>query len=134
MTTLTTQYKGTLRTENIHTRSSSLVITDAPVDNQGKGEAFSPTDLVCTALSSCMVTTMGILADRENIDLRGMHTEVLKIMASAPRKISEIQITLSHPTLQATEIQKQKLKNAALTCPVALSLHDSVKQTVIFNF
>jgi uncharacterized OsmC-like protein len=134
MTTLTTQYKGTLRTENVHTRSGSVVITDAPVDNQGKGEAFSPTDLVCTALSSCMLTTMGILADREQIDLTGMQTEVLKIMASAPRKISEIQVTLSHPNLQATEVQKQKLRNAALTCPVALSLHDSVKQTVVFNF
>ncbi len=134
MTTLTTSYKGTLRTENVHTRSGSLVITDAPVDNQGKGEAFSPTDLVCTALSSCMLTTMGILADRENIDLRGLQTEVVKIMGSAPRKISEIQITLSHTSLQATEIQKQKLRNAALTCPVALSLHNSVKQTVNFNF
>lgn len=134
MTTLTTEYKGTLRTENIHTRSGSLVITDAPVDNQGKGEAFSPTDLVCTALSSCMLTTMGILATRENIDLNGLQTEVVKIMGSAPRKISEIQITLSHPALNVTEVQKQKLKNAALTCPVALSLHESVKQTVIFNF
>jgi putative redox protein len=134
MTTLTTVYKGDLRTENIHTRSGSAVITDAPVDNKGKGEAFSPTDLVCTALSSCMLTTMGILADRENVDLAGLKTEVIKIMGSAPRKIAEIQITLSHDDLQATDVQKQKLKNAALTCPVALSLHDSVKQTVIFNF
>ncbi|MFZ2904855.1 MAG: OsmC family protein [Cyclobacteriaceae bacterium] len=134
MTTLTTEYKGTLRTENIHTRSGNKVITDAPVDNQGKGEAFSPTDLVCTALSSCMITTMGILADREGVDMRGMQTEVVKIMGSSPRKIAEIQVTLSHPTLQATDVQKQKLRNAALTCPVALSLHDSVKQTVTFNF
>ena len=134
MNTLTTEYKGSLRTENIHTRSGSLVITDAPVDNQGKGEAFSPTDLVCTALSSCMLTTMGILANRENINIVGLKTEVVKIMASSPRKIAEIQVTLSHPTLQVTDEQKKKLKNAALTCPVALSLHDSVKQTVIFNF
>lgn len=134
MTTLTTEYKGSLRTQNTHTRSGTVVITDAPVDNQGKGEAFSPTDLVCTALSSCMLTTMGILAERENIDMRGLHTEVIKIMASAPRKIAEIQITLSHSSLQATDIQKQKLRNAALTCPVALSLHESVKQTVTFNF
>lgn len=134
MTTLTTLYKGSLRTENIHTRSGILVITDAPIDNQGKGEAFSPTDLVCTALSSCMLTTMGILAARENIMLEGLKTEVIKIMNPSPRKISEIQITLSHPALQATEIQKQKLKHAALTCPVALSLHDTVKQTVVFNF
>ncbi len=134
MITLTTSYRGALRTENVHTRSGSLVITDAPVDNQGKGEAFSPTDLVCTALSSCMLTTMAIVADREKIDLKDLQTEVVKIMGSAPRKISEIQMVLSHPTLQATEIQKQKLKNAALTCPVALSLHESIKQTVVFNF
>lgn len=134
MTTLTTVYTGSLRTENLHTRSGSLVITDAPVDNQGKGEAFSPTDLVCTALSSCMVTTMGILAAREHIALEGLRTEVIKIMGSAPRKIAEIQVTLSHPALQATDDQKQKLRHAALTCPVALSLHDSVKQTVVFNF
>jgi putative redox protein len=134
MTTLTTLYEGFLRTQNTHTRSGSLVITDAPVDNQGKGEAFSPTDLVCTALSSCMLTTMGILAARENIDITGMHTEVIKIMASNPRKIAEIQIIMSHPALQATEEQKKKLKHAAQTCPVALSLHESVKQSVTFNF
>src|SRR6186713_2309073 len=117
MTTLTSVYKGSLRTENTHTRSGQLVITDAPVDNKGKGEAFSPTDLVCTALSSCMLTTMGILANRENIDIKGLQTEVVKVMGTAPRKISEIQVTLSHPSLQVTEEQKQKLKNAALTCP-----------------
>ena len=134
MTTLTTEYKGSLRTQNVHTRSGSIVITDAPVDNQGKGEAFSPTDLVCTALSSCMLTTMGILAQREGIDMSGMHTEVLKIMTGAPRKIAEVQITLTHSSLRVTDEQKQKLKNAALTCPVALSLNDSLKQTVVFNF
>jgi putative redox protein len=134
MTTLTTEYKGSLRTENTHTRSGTLVITDAPVDNQGKGEAFSPTDLVCTALSSCMLTTMGILAQREGIDMTGLKTEVTKIMGSNPRKIAEIQLTLSHPNLQISDVEKQKLRNAALTCPVALSLHDSVQQTVIFNF
>jgi putative redox protein len=134
MNTLTTSYKGDLRTENIHTRSGNVVITDAPVDNNGKGEAFSPTDLVCTALSSCMLTTMGILANREEIDLRGLKTEVVKIMSPSPRKIAEIQVILSHDSLKVTDAQKQKLKNAALTCPVALSLHDSVKQTVVFNF
>lgn len=134
MTTLTTNYKGSLRTENIHSRSGSIVITDAPVDNQGKGEAFSPTDLVCTALSSCMLTTMGILAERENIDITGMKTEVVKIMGSNPRKIAEIQITMWSDSLVATEEQRKKLRNAALTCPVALSLHDSVKQTITLNF
>ena len=134
MNTLTTNYKGDLRTENTHTRSGNVVITDAPVDNNGKGEAFSPTDLVCTALSSCMLTTMGILANREGIDMRGMKTEVVKIMAPSPRKIAEVQVIMSHDNLTVTDVQKQKLKNAALTCPVALSLHETVKQTVVFNF
>lgn len=134
MTTLTSVYKGTLRTENTHTRSGQVVITDAPVDNKGKGEAFSPTDLVCTALSSCMLTTMGIAADKEGVDMTGMTTEVVKIMTASPRKIGEIQISLSHANLKATPEQIDKIKHAALTCPVALSLHDSVKQTVTFNF
>lgn len=134
MTTLTSVYKGHLRTENAHTRSGERVITDAPVDNKGRGEAFSPTDLVCTALSSCMLTTMAILADQEGVDMTGMQTEVTKIMTSNPRKIGEIQIRLSHPGLKATPEQLDKLKHAAHTCPVALSLHDSVKQTVSFNF
>lgn len=134
MSTLTNTYQGGLRTTLTHTRSGQSFISDAPPDNMGKGEAFSPTDLVCAALSSCMLTTMGIVAERDQIDMTGMRTEVVKIMASNPRKIAEIQITLSHPNLKATEAQKQKLRNTALTCPVALSLHDSVKQTVIFNF
>lgn len=134
MTTLTSVYRGSLRTENIHSRSGQVVITDAPIDNKGKGEAFSPTDLVCTALSSCMLTTMAIVADREGVDMIGMRTEVVKIIAANPRKIAEIQVTLSHPGLKATPEQLDKLKHAANTCPVALSLHDSVKQTVTFNF
>ncbi len=134
MTTLTSVYKGDLRTESVHTRSGSVVITDAPVDNNGKGEAFSPTDLVCTALSTCMLTTMAIWAEREGIDLKGMHVEVIKIMASNPRKIAEIQVKLSKPNLVASPTQKDCLKEIAHTCPVALSLHDSVKQTIQFEF
>lgn len=134
MTTLTSVYKGDLRTESVHTRSGSVVITDAPVDNNGKGEAFSPTDLVCTALSTCMLTTMAIWAEREGIDLKGMHVEVIKIMASNPRKIAEIQVKLSKPNLVASPTQKDRLKEIAHTCPVALSLHDSVKQTIQFEF
>jgi putative redox protein len=128
------EYLGNLRTQANHIKSGEKVITDAPTDNNGKGEAFSPTDLVGAALSSCMMTIMGMLAEREEVDLKGLRAEVVKIMASNPRKIGEIQITFYHPTLKATDVQKQKLKNAALTCPVALSLSDSVKQTVVFNF
>lgn len=128
------EYKGDLRTEARHLRSGQAIITDAPVDNMGKGEAFSPTDLVCAALSSCMMTIMGQVADREGIDLRGLRTEIVKVMASNPRKIAEIGITFSHTNLVATDVQKQKLMNAARTCPVALSLGGDLKQTVTFNF
>lgn len=134
MTTATTIYQGSLRTEATHTRSGQKIVTDAPVDNNGKGEAFSPTDMVSAALSSCMMTIMGMLAEREGIDLTGLQAEVVKVMSSNPRKIAEIQVAFSHPALRATEIQKEKLKRAALTCPVALSLADSLKQTVTFNF
>jgi putative redox protein len=130
----TVEYLGNLRTQAKHLKSGNLVVTDAPTDNNGRGEAFSPTDLVSAALSSCMMTIMGIIAEREGVDLTGLKTEVVKIMANNPRKIAEIQLTFSHPALLATEVQKQKLKQAALTCPVALSLAESVKQTVTFNF
>jgi putative redox protein len=134
MTPITVRYEGALRTEATHTKSGNTIITDAPPDNNGRGEAFSPTDLVCAALSSCMMTIMGMLAEREQIDLKDLRSDVVKIMASNPRKIAEIQINFFHDKLIATDIQNEKLKRAALTCPVALSLSDSVKQTVTFNF
>ncbi|HRJ31734.1 MAG TPA: OsmC family protein [Cyclobacteriaceae bacterium] len=134
MTTLTTVYQGGLRTESTHTRSGNVLITDAPVDNNGKGEAFSPTDLVCTALSTCMLTTMGIWAAREGVDISGMRTEVIKVMGSNPRKIAEIQVKLSQKNLVATNEQKERLKDIALHCPVALSLHESVNQLIEFEF
>lgn len=134
MVSMTGVYLGELRTEATHLRSGNKIITDAPVDNNGKGEAFSPTDLTCASLNSCMMTLMGMLAQREQIDIRGMRSEIVKIMASNPRKIAEVQVSFFHDNLQATETQKEKLKRAALTCPVALSLGDDVKQTVTFNF
>lgn len=128
------EYKGNLRTSAQHLRSGNTIITDAPIDNNGKGEAFSPTDLVSAALCSCMMTIMGQVAERENIPLEGLQADVTKIMTSNPRRIAEIQITFSHPALPITAVQRQKLINAANTCPVALSLAESVKQTVVFNF
>lgn len=127
-------YRGDLRTEVTHLRSGNKIITDAPPDNNGKGEAFSPTDLACAALSSCMMTLMGILARREGIDLAGLRSEIVKIMDNNPRKIAEIQIVFTHVNLVATDVQKGKLRHAALTCPVALSLSENIKQTVTFNF
>jgi uncharacterized OsmC-like protein len=130
----TIEYLGDLRTRAKHLKSGNLVVTDAPVDNLGKGEAFSPTDLVSAALCSCMMTIMGQVADREGIDLKGLSADVVKIMSTNPRRITEIQVTFTHTALQATEVQKQKLRSAAKTCPVALSLAESLKQTVNFNF
>lgn len=134
MVSMTGIYQGHLRTEMTHLRSGNRIITDAPPDNNGKGEAFSPTDLTCASLNSCMMTLMGMLAEREGIDLKGLRSEIVKIMASNPRKIAEIQITFFHENLDATPVQKEKLKRAAMTCPVALSLPETVKQTVTFNF
>jgi putative redox protein len=134
MVTMTGIYLGELRTEATHLKSGNKIITDAPPDNNGKGEAFSPTDLTCASLNSCMMTLMGILANREGIDLTGLRSDIVKIMASNPRKIAEVQITFTHTALNATSVQKEKLKRAALTCPVALSLEPSIKQTVTFNF
>jgi putative redox protein len=134
MASMNGEYLGQLRTQDVHQLSGTKIITDAPPDNNGKGEAFSPTDLVCAALASCMMTIMGILAQRENIELTGMTYDITKIMTSNPRKIAEVQINFSHPSLQADNVQKEKLKRAALTCPVALSLAETLKQTVTFNF
>src|SRR5688572_2340316 len=113
MVTMTGIYLGDLRTEATHLKSGNKIITDAPPDNNGKGEAFSPTDLTCASLNSCMMTLMGMLAQRENINLQGLRSEIVKIMAANPRKIAEIQVTFTHPNLQASEVQKEKLKRAA---------------------
>jgi uncharacterized OsmC-like protein len=134
MATISSEYLGLLRTQAVHTRSGNTILTDAPPDNNGKGEAFSPTDLLCSALCSCMMTIMGILAEREKIDLKGLKADVVKVMAENPRKVKEVQIAFTHSGLNATSDQKEKLKRAALTCPVALSLSDSLTQTVTFDF
>jgi putative redox protein len=134
MVSMTGIYQGKLRTEVTHLRSGNRIITDAPPDNNGKGEAFSPTDLTCASLNSCMMTLMGMVAEREGINLEGLKSEIVKLMASNPRKIAEIHINFFHENLNATDIQKEKLKRAALTCPVALSLPAELKQIVTFNF
>ncbi|MBK5280053.1 MAG: OsmC family protein [Bacteroidia bacterium] len=134
MTTISASYLGSLRTQSTHMKSGISITSDAPTDNNGRGEAFSPTDLVCAALCSCMMTLMGMAAEREKIDLKGLTSDVLKIMGANPRKIAEIQITFLHPNLEATAEQKEKLKHAARTCPVALSLSETVKQSIVFNF
>lgn len=134
MITIKSSYLGNLRTESTHIASGNSLLTDAPLDNNGKGETFSPTDLVASALASCMVTIMGIVAEREGETLEGLNWEVTKIMQSGPRKIKEIQISFNWENPSSDLALRKKLKNAARTCPVALSLDSSILQTLTFNF
>lgn len=134
MPTIKSSYLGNLRTQLEHLQSGNTIITDAPTDNNGRGEAFSPTDLVAGALASCMVTIMGIVANREGKDLSGLSWEVTKIMQASPRKIDEIIVDFDWNKPVEDQIFMQKLKNAAKTCPVALSLDPAIKQTINFNF
>ena len=127
------KYKGSLRTEAKHLGSGSLIITDAPIDNQGKGEAFSPTDLVATALASCMITIMGIVAERDGIDINGVTADVDKIMSKDPRRIGEIRIKISFKHKLSSD-QRDKLERAAKTCPVSGSLNDELKEIVEFSY
>ena len=126
-------YKGSLRTEAIHVRSGNSIITDAPIDNQGRGEAFSPTDLVATALASCMLTIMGIVADRNHIKINGFTAEVEKIMGANPRRINEIKINIRFNE-NFDKKTKRKLENAALTCPVSNSLSENLNESIKFIY
>jgi putative redox protein len=134
MVTATIKYQGNLRTKAVHLKSNTSIITDAPIDNQGKGEAFSPTDLVATALGSCMMTIIGIKAQENNIDLKDFSIAITKIMQSLPRKIEEIVVEFDFLGENYSEKEKIIIKNSAKTCPVALSLDPKIKQTLIFNF
>jgi len=133
MATIETIYLGGLRTEATHLQSGTKIITDAPVDNQGKGEAFSPTDLLAAALGSCMLTIMGIVARTHNIDIDNTQCSITKIMATNPRRVAEVVINFKFPG-NYTEKEQKILENAALTCPVYYSLNDEVKKTVDFGW
>jgi putative redox protein len=131
MSTIETNYLGDLRTEATHVRSGNKLITDAPPDNQGKGEYFSPTDLVATALGSCMITVMGIAARTHNFNIDGTKLVITKIMTQEPpRSIAEIIVELTFPPENYSDKQKKILEYVVKTCPVALSLHPDVKQSV----
>lgn len=126
-------YIGELRTSAIHLRSGNEIITDAPVDNNGLGQAFSPTDTVATALASCMLTMMGIKARDMKLDLSNAMAEVTKHMAADPRRISQIDIAMHLPA-NCTEKQKKILEHTARTCPVLLSLHTAIKKEIVFHW
>lgn len=126
-------YKGELRCEATHLKSGTMIETDAPLDNKGKAERFSPTDLVGAALATCILTTMGILGENHGINIDGTECEVEKIMASDPRRIAELKVNLIFPKEKAyTDHEKVILERIAETCPVARSLHPDLKQTLSF--
>jgi uncharacterized OsmC-like protein len=131
--TSTIVYTGNLRTECTHLKSGNTIVTDAPTDNHGLGQAFSPTDLVATALASCMITTMGIKAQSSEIAFNGATAEVTKIMASEPRRIGEVIIKISMPK-GLTSKERSILENSAKHCPVTKSLHPDLIETVSFNY
>jgi len=133
MATIETTYLGELRTEATHLQSGTKIITDAPTDNQGKGEAFSPTDLLAESLAGCMLTTMGIAARAHNFNIDNTHCSVTKIMAANPRRVGEIVVDLKFPS-DYNDKEKKILETASLTCPVYLSLHPDVKKTVDFGW
>ena len=134
MKTVETIYNGNLRTRSLHVRSGTVLLTDAPVDNQGKGEYFSPTDLVATALGTCILTTVGIACMRENFSIDDTTAAITKIMADNPRRIGEIIVELSFPPNDYTDSQKELIESTARGCPVARSLHPDVKQTMVFKY
>lgn len=133
MSTAKVIYKGALRTECTHIKSGNSFITDAPTDNNGKGEAFSPTDTIATGLASCMLTVMGIKANQLAISIDGATADVTKTMASDPRRISKIKVVLDFPS----EISKKHqtiLERTANTCPVHYSLHPNIEKEITFNW
>lgn len=134
METAATKFKGDLRTEITHLRSGSVINTDAPIDNKGKGENFSPTDLVASALGSCIFTIMGIAAREHGFSIDGASCKITKIMTEKPRKIGEIKIDFDFTGNEYTDKQKKILEYCVKSCPVALSLNESVFQNVKLIF
>jgi uncharacterized OsmC-like protein len=128
-------YKGGLRTSAIHLQSNTEIETDAPSDNQGKGERFSPTDLMATALGTCMITTMAIKANTMNIVLDGARVDVTKVMVSDPRRIGKLIAHIYFPShLNLDDKQKEILERTARTCPVERSLHPEIELDMAFNW
>ncbi|RZK49791.1 MAG: OsmC family peroxiredoxin [Pedobacter sp.] len=134
MATSKITYTGELRTVSVHLQSGTEIITDAPIDNQGKGEAFSPTDLLATSLGNCMLTIVGIAARTHGFNIDGTEAEITKIMASDPRRVSEIQVKLKFPANNYSQKDKDIIERSAKTCPVAYSLHSDITQEINFEY
>ena len=133
MTTSTSKYSGELRTHSVHTQSGETYITDAPTDNEGKGEAFSPTDIVATSLANCMMTIMGIVSKRKGLIIEGTEAKIDKFMGTDPRRITEIKIDFYYP-VNFSEDERKLLEKSALNCPVAKSLSSDLKQNIEFHY
>ncbi len=127
-------YLGDLRTEATHLLSGVKIITDAPLDNQGRGEAFSPTDLCATSLASCMLTIMGISARNHGLNMDGAHATINKIMAANPRRIARVEIHIVMPKNGFDEGQRKLLETAGRSCPVAFSLAEGIEQVIEFEW
>ena len=133
MTTSIIRYLGELRTSSMHLQSGTEILTDAPTDNHGKGEAFSPTDMVANSLGACMISIMGIKSKDLDLELKGSTAEVTKIMQAEPRKIARIEVILNM-AVATSDKNKTILERSAMTCPVFLSLHPDIEKVITFNW
>lgn len=133
MTTLKTIYKGDLRTEITHLQSGSSIITDAPIDNNGKGESMSPTDMLAGALGSCILTIIGLSAQNHNFSIDGTEIEINKTMGTEPRRVAEIELIFNFPHDYEPKI-KRIIELAAKNCPVEHSLHPDIKRVFTYNY
>ena len=134
MATVTAKYLGDLRVECTHVASGTRIVSDAPVDNHGKGEAFSPTDLCVTSLGACAMTIIGIYGQTHGVDVTGTEIEIVKTMNADPRRIGKIEITFNMPDREYSDKQKIMIERCVHTCPVHLSLHPDVEQVFTFNW
>jgi len=130
----TLSYLGDLRVKARHERSGTEIITDAPVDNEGRGESFSPTDLLATSLGACMLSILGITAKHNNINIEGLAAKVKKIMTSNPRRVGEVIVELNFPPNNYSDKEKIIFERAIKYCPVILSLHEDVIKTIKINY
>lgn len=127
------EYNGQLRTISTHIKSGEQIITDAPTDNNGKGEAFSPTDMVANSVATCMLTIMGIAAEKRNLNIDGTIATVEKIMAANPRRISKLNIEVQFPNKNYTVKEKELLQKVAINCPVIMSIHPAIEKNISFQ-
>ena len=131
---MTTRYLGELRTEALHHQSGEKIITDAPLDNQGRAEYFSPTDLLATSLGSCMLTIMGISARANGFSIEGTRVETEKIMGTDPRRVVELVVDIYLPPNNFSDREKRLIESSARTCPVANSIHPDINKNITFHY